>query len=412
MDDHSKLYDFLKSRKNAVPPGSAPVSVDNPAPPTRGASPSAGRTLEGFAPIGRYTWRRVIREPSPLKGFGPGPLHSARAHSRDLLFFDTETTGLSGGAGNLAFLLGAGRIDDTDLVIEQYFLSDFPGEAEFLSLIAPLFSREKTFVSYNGSAFDSHLLVSRFRLNRLELEFGRQYDLLHPARRLWKASVGSALGSCSLKNIERAVLGVDRGIDIDGAEVPEFYFRFLRTGDPAALEPVCRHNHIDVRSLVLLLDRIETFIRDPAAALAAATEAFPADGPALGALLLSVDPIRGEDFLETRFRSGDPACGRALGRLYKRKREHARAAAVWESLFNTAVEYEAGVELAMHLEHRSRDARRARSVVDALLANGQDLDSRDRRALEARRTRLERKLRDRNTTNLADNSSSGAPCGR
>jgi hypothetical protein len=320
------------------------------------------------------------------------PLLAAGAPVRDLLFFDTETTGLSGGAGNLAFLLGAGYRDESGLVIEQYFLADFPGEDEFLSLIAPLFPPERTFISYNGSSFDAHLLISRFRLNRRELSLPRQYDLLHPTRRLWKNSVSAVFGSCSLKNIEKAVLDVDRGRDIDGAEVPEYYFHFLRTGNPESLEPVFYHNHVDVLSLARLLNTIEHLLRVPESLDRAPGTGFPADAAALGIMLHRLDAERAVSFLRSRWETGDAACGRVLGYYYKRARSHEQAARIWEALFTLPDNLEPGIEWAKHLEHHARDPGRALEVVCALLEIRATLSARDRLALEKRRRRLEKKI--------------------
>jgi uncharacterized protein YprB with RNaseH-like and TPR domain len=384
MDDHARLYEYLKSRPT---PGKEPV----PAAPRPKKTKPGVSAPDGFEQLGEFTFRRTRREPHPLASRGEEVLLSARVPARDLVFFDTETTGLSGGAGNLAFLLGTGYGDGLDLVTEQYFLSDFPGEEEFLKLIAPLFSPDRTFVSYNGSSFDSHLLVSRFRLNRLELTFPRQYDLLHPSRRLWKRSVGALLGSCSLKNIERAVLNVERGEDIDGAQVPEYYFDYLRTGDTRALAPVFYHNRVDVHSLVLLLAKIELLLRDPGNAHAEES-VFPPDAAALGVMLHGIDRNRAVTYLEGRWQAGDTSCGRVLGYYYKRARAYDKAGRIWESLFNLPDNLEPGIELAIHLEHRARDVGRALEVVRLLLKKTDNLNDRVRDALEKRRLRLVDKM--------------------
>jgi uncharacterized protein YprB with RNaseH-like and TPR domain len=372
------LYEHLKKTDAARPASKTKPRVN-------------ASDVPGFERTGEFTYKRVFRELNPLAVFGPdAPLLSARAPARELLFFDTETTGLSGGAGNLAFLLGAGYVDEGGFVIEQHFLADFPGEPEFLGLIAPLLSPERTFVSYNGSAFDSHLLVSRFRMNRLDLAFPRQYDLLHPARRFWKTSVGA----CSLKNVERQVLGVERGEDIDGAEVPEYYFRFLRTGDPSSLEPVFSHNKIDVLSLARLLNCIESIFREPETIFAAGAGPFlaPPDLGALGNMLLALQPDRAEAFLEAAFDRGDAACGLLLGYYRKRRRQYEEAFRVWEALFAAEPACQAGVEIAMHLEHRACDAARALEVVLRLLDRPLRPSGALLRSLEARRARLERKI--------------------
>ncbi|MBN2352732.1 MAG: ribonuclease H-like domain-containing protein [Spirochaetales bacterium] len=385
MGPTESLYEHLKAKKTKADADRRTARKESlPAP-----------DLPGFERTGEFTYKRVFREPNPLASLGAEePLLSARASAKDLLFFDAETTGLSGGAGNLAFLLGAGHLDGGDFVVEQHFLADFPGEPEFLRLIRPLLDPERVFVSYNGSAFDSHLLVSRFSLNRMELSFPRQYDILHPSRRLWKSKVAAALGSCSLKNVERLVLNVDRGEDIDGAEVPECYFRFLRSGDPSSLEPVFYHNRIDVLSLAGLLHRIESLLRDPASLFAASPgdEGLPPEFAALGAMLLALDPVRAEDFLRIAFDRGDSRCGLLLGSIHKRRREYEEAFRVWEAVFAAAPAWRSGIEIAMHLEHRRRDAARALEIVLNLLTPPLRPSGGALRALQERKTRLERKL--------------------
>ena len=119
-----------------------------------------------------------------------------------------------------------------NLAVEQLFLSDFPGEPEFLSAVDQLFGRFKAFVSYNGKTFDSHLLMTRFLMNRIVWEPGPQVDLLHHARRLWKVATG---GDCSLQSIERRILGITRELDVAGEDIPLVWYEFLKTGNTGVL---------------------------------------------------------------------------------------------------------------------------------------------------------------------------------
>lgn len=196
--------------------------------PARQAFPDSDPRFPGWKREGEFLYRRR----QYFQGYGVEAWRepfSPEADSGDqLVFYDTETTGLSGGAGSVIFLFGAAWCEGRDLAVEQLFLSDFPGEPEFLLAVRDLLSRYRAFVSYNGKTFDSHLLATRFLMNRMTWEPGPQVDLLHHARRLWK----SITGDCSLKSIERTVLGFNRELDVDGADIPLIWLEFLRSGRP------------------------------------------------------------------------------------------------------------------------------------------------------------------------------------
>jgi uncharacterized protein YprB with RNaseH-like and TPR domain len=189
---------------------------------------------------------------------------------RQFLFFDLETTGLSGGAGTTAFLAAFGRFvssggsrgtkEFSNLEITQILLLDYPGEPDFLeavlaeagSCFADL--REPVFLTtYNGKAFDTPILKTRCLLNGLALPPLFQVDLLHPSRRLWKR----ILPNCSQATIETMVLGLDRTGDLPGSAAPDIWFAFLRsgaefTGEAAALLGICDHNVKDIFGLASL----------------------------------------------------------------------------------------------------------------------------------------------------------------
>lgn len=124
-----------------------------------------------------YVYRRRIRRPiEDASSFGCALLtglepEAARGFgTEDLLFFDTETTGLSSGAGSVVFLVGMCWIENGGATVEQLFLSDFPGEPGFLSYLNTRFPPERIFVSYNGKSFDSHILRSRFLMNGMSFD--------------------------------------------------------------------------------------------------------------------------------------------------------------------------------------------------------------------------------------------------
>lgn len=168
----------------------------------------------------------------------------------DFLFLDTETTGLSGGAGTLAFQVGLGYFDDGKFVTQQYLMRDYPEEETMLRTVAAVCSRFSALVTFNGKTFDVPLLESRMLQNRLREQSlpALHADVLHPARRLWKLR----LGSCSLSRLEEAVLGVRREDDLPGALVPQTYFQYLKDGNFEPLERVLLHNRQDLVSLAQL----------------------------------------------------------------------------------------------------------------------------------------------------------------
>ena len=177
------------------------------------------------------------------------------------IFLDTETTGLAGGSGTVAFLVGAGYFDGTSFRLEQAFMRDFDDEEPMLRYLDRLFRGRDTVVTYNGKSFDIPLLRARFIQNRMpfRLDSALQYDLLHAARRFWKRR----LGDCGLTNIEREVLAVRRHGDVPSAEIPELWLNYLRTRDARALQSVFYHHKMDILSLAALTARLSQSLTLP-----------------------------------------------------------------------------------------------------------------------------------------------------
>ena len=178
-----------------------------------------------------------------------------------LVFFDLETTGLSGGAGTLAFLASFGRFKKSRFVVEQYLLLDYPGEGDFVEALKTEILKPgpagmpSLIVSYNGKTFDSQIFKTRCLMNAIVPPEYFHADLLHPSRRLWK----HLLSDCSQGTIETKILGLDRSGDIPGAMAPEIWFSFLKSGDPSELMGICTHNLRDIlglAALILLMDKI------------------------------------------------------------------------------------------------------------------------------------------------------------
>ena len=200
----------------------------------------------------------------------------------ELLFFDLETTGLSGGAGTIAFLAAFGRFMEADtpagkadannnggnycLKITQYLLLDYPGECDFVEKVLEEFYAQKdlpVLVTYNGKSFDTQILYNRCLMNRLKIPEFHHADLLHPARRLWK----NILPNCSQATIEEAVLGLDRTGDMPGSLAPEIWFSFLRNGENRDLLAISEHNEKDIYGLAKLFLAMCEIAADPVRAI-------------------------------------------------------------------------------------------------------------------------------------------------
>ncbi len=166
------------------------------------------------------------------------------------LFIDLETTGLSGGTGTVAFLVGMGFYRDQKFNVVQFFLGDLAAEDRMIEELT-LFFRQMNFrsvVTYNGKAFDLPLLETRFALKRKPFPLADlpHLDFLFSARNLWKHKYES----CRLYNLAREVVEADRSEDIPSAEIPARYFEYLRSGDFSLIEPILYHNQEDILSLL------------------------------------------------------------------------------------------------------------------------------------------------------------------
>jgi len=227
--------------------------------------------LEGWEPCGYKTLKRVvildtlldlnIKLPPSMVILTPDLAGHPLPQIGDFLFFDLETTGLSGGAGTVAFLAAFGRpVKGKKICLTQYLLLDYPGEDDFLeNVISELTSKNSIIVSYNGKCFDSQIIKTRCLMNRKDIPKYRHLDLLFPARRLWK----SIIQSCSQASVETNILGIDRTDDIPGALAPEIWFEFLKTGGTEKLLGICDHNSADIAGLSSILSAVISIAIDP-----------------------------------------------------------------------------------------------------------------------------------------------------
>lgn len=186
------------------------------------------------------------------------------AHPLRWVYLDTETTGLAGGSGTYAFLIGIGYATEQGFRVKQYFLREPGEESSALEALQRDLEPFDVMVTYNGKAFDQPLLETRFRMSRMRPPFERMahLDLLYGARRLWKLR----LDSCRLMELETQILGVERDGDVPGELIPYLYFDYLRKGEIERLVPVFHHNAIDILTLACLTAIVPHAFKDPASA--------------------------------------------------------------------------------------------------------------------------------------------------
>jgi len=318
-------------------------------------------------------------------------------------FVDTETTGLSGGTGTYAFLVGVGRYDGAAFHLTQFFMRDPGEEPALLDALYELLEPCTVLVTYNGKAFDMPLLKSRFVATRylpggdvLPWETATHLDLLPLSRRLWRAR----LPGCALGQIETYILGLSRtGEDVPGWLVPGLYFDFLRTGDARPLRNIFYHNAVDILSLAALLSHVARLLDDPAAGLVR----HGVDLVAMGKLFEHVGDVDTAMRLYDRALSDNPTgqpydeAVRRLSFAHKRRGNLEEATALWRTATQAGQLY-AYIELAKFYEHRRRDYAEATRWTEGAVALVQHAElprharSRTVAELTHRLKRLQRKM--------------------
>jgi uncharacterized protein YprB with RNaseH-like and TPR domain len=224
---------------------------------------SSDRQLPGreIAPGLYYRESLAASEPVPAQ-INAGFARLGMIPSADLMHFDTETTGLSGGTGTRAFMIGVGDWFDGGLRLRQLTIATMAAETAMLQTFAGWLAPGTVLVSYNGKCYDAPLLNTRYRLARLPspLPACGHLDLLHPSRRHWKGR----WENCRLGTIERQVLGIVREDDLPGSEAPRAWRDYLRGGSARDLRRVAEHNAQDLRSLAGLCLRLSALADAPA----------------------------------------------------------------------------------------------------------------------------------------------------
>jgi len=308
----------------------------------------------------------------------------------ELLFFDTETTGLAGGTGTIPFIYGFGFLNENGFQIKVFTLLDLSAENEFLEKIAA-FLRERSFralVTYNGNTFDLPLVRNRAILNRRsELFKGLiSLDFLPVSRRFWKR----CFDSCKLGYLGEMILGLSREDDLPGAMIPVYYNNFLQTGDLHFIERIIEHNSFDLLELALLLLKVLCYFQDQnsidhaSVALAKAYSylRYNLFDQAEEAFHLA-DELSTEDELRRQAR-------KELALLFKRKKLIAEAVAIWEELV-VSFDPEVIHQLCVHLEHKRGDYQRALELSEQMLQN-LTLPPGQRERWQKRMARLKQKL--------------------
>ena len=331
----------------------------------------------------------TIGEGLPTMGEGLRP---------SLAFLDTETTGLSGGTGTYAFLVGVGRYDGQEFHLAQFFMRDPAEEPALLAALTEFLQPCRALVTFNGKGFDVPLLNTRYITNGAQSPLASlaHLDLLPLARRLWR----DRLPSRALGYLEEHILGLVRDQeDVPGWVIPSLYFGYLRSGDARSMKSVFYHNAVDVLSLAALLSHVAGLLDDPLGGAAV----HGLDLVAMGKLFEDLGRLeKAVQLYEHGLTRDLPEenhwdAVRRLSFAQKRHGNLSAAAALWREAARNGQTY-AHVELAKFYEHKQRDYAEAAQWTQAAIAlvNAPDFPRHERRRwladLEHRLARLHRKL--------------------
>ncbi|WP_257352152.1 ribonuclease H-like domain-containing protein [Pseudalkalibacillus decolorationis] len=308
-------------------------------------------------PLGNYTiqdYVQVIAKWNERQHLHP--LSANQRDPEDLLFFDTETTGLGGGAGNTIFLLGMARVQNDGIQVRQYFLPAPGNEValyhHFLNDVKDL----KNLVTYNGKAFDWPQVKTRHTFVRDAVpqlpQFGH-FDLLHGSRRIWRKSYESL----RLSTVEKELLNIVRHEDTPGYLAPMLYFEFLKEKDPTILKGVFQHNELDVLTLISLYTHVSMILLDIGESTALTkSEQFEVARwfEVVGDLQ---EAKRRYKMLVESTKQIDAS--KALALLHKKEKEYDCAVALWESVLQQTEDVDVYIELSKVYEHRYKDLTKA-----------------------------------------------------
>ena len=289
-------------------------------------------------------------------------------------FLDTETSGLSGGTGTYAFLVGAARFIDDKFVLQQFFMRDPAEEPALLEGLAKFLASCQSLVTFNGKAFDAPLLSTRYRLHQIPIPYQdySHLDLLPLARRLWR----DRLESRALKFLEEHVLGLKRSSEeVPGFEIPWLYFDYLRSGDARQLGGVFYHNAMDVVAMAALLAHMNDMLESPFDGKVQHGLDFVALGKLFEDLGHWDEAARlFERGLESDLTENDFGTAvKRLSILQKRRGDLGEAVRLWEAAAKRGHLY-AFIELAKHYEHKERDMKSALKWTKSALKRLEKID--------------------------------------
>jgi len=418
QDPYARIGALKPARRAAgLPPDEAPRGhqPDIPAGAERLAQMLGATTRENHfgAHLGLRRWFSEVIDGAAALAAPEGELdlaalrliapeaHACVADPRQWLFLDTETTGLAGGTGMYPFLVGIAWWDAGGIEVEQLFMREHSEEHSLLTALAERLAERRVLVTFNGKSFDWPLLETRYRMTRsIKPPAPRAHlDFLHPARALWRLR----LGSTRLAELEKHVLGWNRGADVMSELIPQIYFDYLRGAPPEPLVPIFHHNQMDLRGLAALAMRVLSLVGNPETHGQDGFELFGVSricerrGDDLRARKLYERSIAFELPPET-----DRSARRSLARLAKREGNHALACSLWEGMLGNSREgFEAYEQLAIYYERHAREPHRAASLARKAIAELRKADRlgtiaphayRSGRArFEKRLARLERK---------------------
>src|SRR5690349_17049727 len=363
------LLDKLKSL------GVTPGAKDLPA-PERKSSYGIDSVLAGAfcpTPLGDVFFTEQIFQPEYLHGISPIlsplPLFLISQWANDprlaelplskFAFLDTETSGLSGGTGTYAFMVGIARFVDDQFVLRQFFMRDPAEEPAMLEAIARFLAPAEALVTFNGKAFDAPLLTTRYRLHQIPVPYEgyAHLDLLPLARRLWR----DRLESRALKFLEQHILGMRRtSEEVPGYEIPWLYFDYLKSGDARPLVGVFYHNAMDVVAMAALLAHVNEALEKRYGGHVQHGLDFVALGKLFEDLGRWEEAARlFERGLELSLTESDFGLAvKRLSSLQKRRGDFEEAVRLWEAAAENGHIY-AHIEMAKYYEHKRRDVKSA-----------------------------------------------------
>ncbi|MCF7859396.1 MAG: ribonuclease H-like domain-containing protein [Candidatus Cloacimonetes bacterium] len=306
---------------------------------------------------------------------------------QDLLFIDTETTGLTGGTGTYVFLIGVGYFSEAKFVIKQYFLTDVCNEKDLIEVFAQELNLNKIYVSFNGKSFDIPLLNTRsiFHKCNTEINCCGNIDLLHISRRIWK----DKLNEFSLQNIEHHILKSNRNRekDIPGSAIPDAYFNYLINKNANEMKNVIQHNKLDILNLAVLLGKMNSILF---------SEDFSqANTFQIGRIYLQSGYIQKAVDIFKSILTTEPEnlpVIRELSMIYKSRGEFSKAAALWEKAMGDDELY-AHVELAKLEEHKNKNFTKALEFTEKAILSYNKTQLFDPEVLQKLRHRQQRILK-------------------